>query len=124
MSCENWQVSLGGLSTTEECVSSALAFPQQSWDGYREFSESLRQMMGSAAGRGVSEGMEQVQAKFKDMRGVPLASKTTVSVMGRTTVTTTEVTEVRKGTIPASAWEVPSTFKKVESPMLKGLAAK
>lgn len=123
LACDDWRITLGSISTTDQCVSSAVPFPQQSWEGYREFSQSLQQMMG-AAGRGMSEGLQELQAKFKDMQGIPLASKTTISVLGRTTVTTTEVSEIRKGAIPASAWEIPAGYKKVDSPMLKGLAAK
>ena len=30
-----------------------------------------------------------------------------------------EVIEVRKGSIPASAWEIPAGYTKIENPMLK-----
>jgi hypothetical protein len=40
-------------------------------------------------------------------------------LMGKTSVTSTEVTEIRSGSIPASAWVLPAGYKKVDSPMLK-----
>ncbi len=116
--CETWTVSVGKISNSEECLAASVPYPQQAWDGYKEWSESLSQMMGSM---GMGQGMAEMQAKFKDMRGIPLSSRTTVSVLGRNTETTSEVTEIRKGPIPASAWETPAGFKKVESEMLKGL---
>jgi hypothetical protein len=56
---------------------------------------------------------------MRDMRGYPLAVSTTVGMMGRSMATSSEVVEVKRGPIPASAWEVPAGYKKVENPMLK-----
>ncbi len=117
--CETWSVSIGKISNTEECLAASVPYPQQAWDGYKEFAESMRQMMGSMA---MAPGMEEMQAKFKDMRGIPLSSRTSVSVLGRNSETTSEVTEIKKGPIPASVWEIPAGFKRVDSPLLKGLS--
>ena len=35
-----------------------------------------------------------------------------------------EVTEVKRGPIPASTWEIPAGYKKVESPMLQDPGAR
>jgi hypothetical protein len=35
---------------------------------------------------------------------------------------TTEVVEVKKGSIPASAWALPEGYRKVDNPMLKAAA--
>ena len=40
--------------------------------------------------------------------------------MGRPTTTTTEVVEIRRGPVPASAWQVPAGYTKVDNPMTKG----
>jgi hypothetical protein len=64
-----------------------------------------------------------MQQKMKALTGFPLATTVTTSVMGRATSMSTEVTEVRKGPIPASAWEVPAGYTKVENPLLKGFGA-
>jgi hypothetical protein len=53
------------------------------------------------------------------MRGFPLATSTTSSFMGRSVSTSSEVTEIKKGPIPASAWDVPAGYRKVDNPMFK-----
>lgn len=57
--------------------------------------------------------------EFKKVKGMTLASTTTVSVLGRTVTTTREATEVKTGPVPASAFEVPAGYKKVASPLSK-----
>jgi hypothetical protein len=42
--------------------------------------------------------------------------------MGRSSTAASEVVEVKKGAIPASAWEVPGGYRKVDNPMLKAAA--
>ena len=61
-------------------------------------------------------------AKMKEMRGYPLAASTSMTIMGRSSSSSSEVVEVKKGAIPASAWEVPAGYKKVDNPMLKAMA--
>ena len=60
-----------------------------------------------------------MQEKFKDMKGFPMASTSTTNVLGHSSTTSSEVTEVKRGPIPASAWQVPAGYRKVENPMLK-----
>jgi hypothetical protein len=58
---------------------------------------------------------------LKKMKGFPLAKTTTVDVMGHKSVTTSEVTEIKRSAISASAWEIPAGYTKVDNPMLKSL---
>ena len=62
---------------------------------------------------------EKMQEKFKTMRGFPLATTTESNIMGLASTTVSEVTEVKRGPIPASAWEIPAGYTKVDNPMLK-----
>jgi hypothetical protein len=39
--------------------------------------------------------------------------------MGRSTTNSQEVTEIKKGPIPATAWQIPAGYRQVESPMAK-----
>jgi len=119
--CENWTVSVGQMSKTEQCLTSELPLPVQAWDSYRDFAESMQSMM--AAGP-MAKGMAQMREKFKDMKGFPLAATHTTSVLGRTSKTSSEVTEVKRGPIPASAWQIPAGYKKVDNPMTKGIASR
>jgi hypothetical protein len=109
------------MSKTDECLSTELPLPTQTWAMYKEFAESMTAAM--AAMGPMAKGMSDMQAKMKDMKGYPLSRTTSVSMMGHSNTTTSEVTEVKKGAIPASAWEVPAGYTKVDNPMLKGMSA-
>jgi hypothetical protein len=118
--CDNWTVALGQISKTEQCMTTELPVPVQTWDAYRDFAEGMRSMMASMGPMG--KGMTDIAAKMKEMRGYPLATSTSSSFMGRSVNSSSEVVEVKKGAIPASAWEVPAGYKKVDNPMLKATA--
>ena len=108
------------MSKTEQCVTNELKFPPQAWEMYRKLADSMKSMMAAMGPMGAN--MDSMQEQFKKMKGFPLASKTTTSVMGRTTVTTNEVTDIKNGAIPATAFEVPAGYTKVENPMTKAMA--
>lgn len=118
--CENWIISIGQFSKTEECVSKDVKMPMRAWDAYKSLADAMKTMMSSMRMMGVD--MEKMQAQMKKINGIPLASKTTVSVMGRTSTNTTEVTAIRNGAIPDSAWAIPAGYTKTESPMTKAMA--
>jgi hypothetical protein len=117
--CENWTVTMGSISKTEQCMTSELPIPVTTWDAYRDFAEGMRGMMASMGPMG--KGMADLATKMKDMRGFPLATTTNVNVMGRSTNVVSEVVEVKKGAIPASAWAIPEGYRKVDSPMTKAM---
>jgi uncharacterized protein DUF4412 len=115
--CEDWKITIGVFSKTEECLTRDLQFPAQAWDMYKTFAESMKSMM--AAMGPMAANMEKMQEKFKSMKGYPLAATTTVNIMGNTTTTEREVTEIKRGPIPASLWEIPAGYRKVDNPMEK-----
>jgi hypothetical protein len=115
--CDNWVVTIGQFSRSEECVTSSLQLPVQAWEMYRHFSDSMKSAM--AAFGPMAKNAGKMQEEFKKMKGFPLANTTTVDVMGHKSVIATEVTEVRRGPIPASAWEVPAGYTKIDNPMLR-----
>jgi hypothetical protein len=117
--CTNWQVTMGQMSRTEQCMTTDLPFPVQSFDAYRDFAESMKSMV-SAMGP-MAKGMGEMQEKMKAMKGFPLASSSTVNVMGRSSSHGMEVVEVKTGAIPASTWALPAGYTKVESPMAKAM---
>jgi hypothetical protein len=120
--CENWTIAIGTLSRTDECLAEDIPIPPQIWEMYRGFAESLRTMMASFGPS--MRDISKIQEKFKDMKGFPLATTTTVTIMGNTTHTSSEVTDIRSGPIPASAWEMPAGYREVENPVLKALNRK
>jgi hypothetical protein len=107
--CENWKITMGQLSKIEECLTSELQFPAQAWEMYKGFAENLK---------AIRAAMQKMQEKFKTMRGYPLATTTEINIMGHSTTTVSEVTEVKRGPIPASVWEIPAGYTKVDNPML------
>jgi hypothetical protein len=117
--CENWKVTMGQFSTSEECLTNDLQFPAQAWTMYREFADSMKGMMGAMGP--MAKSVTTMQEQMKKMKGFSLATTTTVDVMGHKSVSTTEVTEIRRGPIPASAWEIPSDYTKVDNPVLKAM---
>jgi uncharacterized protein DUF4412 len=116
--CENWTLSFGQLSHTEQCLSTELPLPVQAWESYRDFANSMMGMVGAMGP--MAKGVSEMREKMKDMKGFPLAVTTTTSVMGKQSTTTTEVTEVKRGPIPASAWQIPAGYTKVDNPLVKG----
>jgi hypothetical protein len=117
--CETWEITMGEMSKTVECLSTELQIPVQAWEMYRSYADSLKSMM--AALGPMAKDIEKMQEKFKELKGYPMASETTIKVMGYSNRTTTEVIEVKKGSIPASAWEIPAGYTKIENPMLRAL---
>jgi hypothetical protein len=114
--CENWIVTIGEFSRQETCVSTQIPIPVAVFDAQKSFASSMSAMMGPMA-----KSMGGLWEKFKEMKGIPLYSTDTVKVLGKTTTSTTEVTEIKKGPIPASAFAVPADYKQTESPMAKAL---
>ncbi len=106
--CENWVVSFGEMVHVDECVTTQLPFPTPAFNAMERYAKAM-----SAIAPG-AKGMVEVQAKFKEMKGVPVYHHSTSKVMGKTITETSEVVEVKKGPIPAAAWEIPKGFKKVE----------
>ena len=113
-SCENWVVTMGTFSRTESCVTKDVVLPAKAWEGFQAFGNRMRAMAGP-----MSKMIDQMQEKMKPMSGLALASTTTTTVLGRSNTTSTEVTEIKKGPVPASAWELPAGYKQTESPMAR-----
>jgi Domain of unknown function (DUF4412) len=116
--CENWTLAVGQLSRTEQCMTMELPLPMQAWESYRDFASSMTGMMGAMGP--MAKGLSEMREKMKDMKGFPMAVTTTTSIMGKQSTTTTEVTDVKRGPIPASAWQVPAGYTKIDNPLVKG----
>jgi len=59
----------------------------------------------------------QMAEKMKQIEGYPLAQTTRMSMMGHAIETSREATAVTKGAIPASTFEIPAGYKKVDAPL-------
>ena len=76
--------------------------------------ERLRNLMNPAM-----KGMGNAAEEFKKIQGFPLASTSTVKVLGKTVETTKEATEVKTSPVDPSVFAIPAGYKKIESPMAK-----
>ncbi len=108
--CEPYTIAMGEAIRLELWTTTALHPPAQMFDARRAMVPPSNPM---------SQRFEKLFAEMKKIGGYPLAETTTMSVMGKSLVTSTEATEVKKGAIPASAFQVPAGFKRVESPYRK-----
>ena len=59
--------------------------------------------------------------EMKKMKGFPLATSTTMSMGPMQIESSSEATEVKTSAIPASTFDIPNDFKKIDSPMSKML---
>jgi hypothetical protein len=76
--------------------------------------------MAMMANNPMVKGFGQLAEKMKELEGITLADKTSVSMMGRGFESSREATEVRTGPIPASDLDVATIatgYKKVKSPL-------
>jgi len=117
--CDNWTVTMGQMSRSEQCVTNDLKFPAQSWEMYRSYANSLKSMM--AAMGPMAKAMESMREQYKKMKGFPLANTTTTTIIGRKSVSSSEVTAIKTGPIAASVWEIPAGYTKVDNPTMKAL---
>jgi len=117
--CEEWLISMGAMMTMTECVTSDLKYPVQTWAALADFNQSMRKSMGGMAGSAKSG--EDFAEKMKSIKGFPVATSTTVDAGMMKTTTASEVASVSHASIPASTWDVPAGFTKVENPMMKSM---
>ena len=62
-------------------------------------------------------GFEKVIEEMQKVKGVPVLSVNTVSVMGNNVVSRTELLDYSEGDAPAGTFEVPEGYKKVDMGM-------
>jgi len=117
--CEEWVIKMNDFTTMKECVTSELQYPVHAFDAYKAYGESTRKMMSGFGA--MSKSATEYGEKMKAIKGYPVSASMKMEIMGQKTTTESEVIEVRKGSIPASAWEVPAGYTKIENPMLKAL---
>jgi len=111
--CNEYNLSWGAAMTQVMCSTTAIALPfdlVQLRKLMTSSNPSMARMMGN---------METLTKEMEQIKGLPIAETTTLQMMGKPMVTTKEATEIKKGPIPASAFEVPAGYKKVESPLAK-----
>lgn len=99
--------------TMETCNTKDLSWPAQIWDA------RVAMTGGGMAGNPMGQRFQKMFDEMKKAEGFPVSEVTTMKLMGKSMVTTREVTEVKKGAIPESVFAVPAGYKKVDSPYAK-----
>jgi hypothetical protein len=118
--CQDYTVAMGQAMTTKICATTALQFPAPNVD-YRKF-QSFAGSAATMANNPMFKGMAKMADEMKKIQGFTLAETAKMSMMGRSFDSSKEATEVKKGAVSASAFDVASIakgYKKVEHPMAK-----
>ncbi len=116
--CEEWVITMSAYSTMKECVTSEVKFPKHAYEAFKSFGESMR---GSSPFASLAKSGEGLSEKMKAIKGFPVATTSTTDIMGNKTTIESEVIEISHASIPASTWEVPAGYTKIENPMLKAM---
>lgn len=117
--CDNWTVSIGQMSKTEECLTTELKFPAQTYERYKNYMDSMKSLMSSMGP--MAKNFDSMREQMQKLKGYPIATASSTTIMGRHSTTTSEVTEVKRGPIPSSAWAIPAGYTQVESPIKQAL---
>lgn len=104
---QQYQLTMGDSMAFDLWAAPGLAAPHQYFDARKAQYVSMGPM-----GKRFARMFEEM----KKIEGFPLATSMSMKMMGVKQETTTEATEVKKGAIPAAAFEVPSGYKKKDSP--------
>lgn len=117
-SCQPYVLSLGADPETapmkmETCNTKELTWPAEVWDARVAMSG------GGMANSTMGQRFQKMFDEMKKVEGFAVSEVTTLRMMGKSMVTSREVTEVKKGAIPATVFAVPAGYKKVDSPYAK-----
>jgi hypothetical protein len=82
--------------------------------------DSVHSMMASMGP--MAKNFESMQEQMKKLKGYPISTTTSMNIMGRRSSTTNEVTAVKYGPIPPSAWTIPAGYTKTDSPMKQAMS--
>lgn len=117
-SCQDYTIAMGQTMTTKLCATTALAFPIPKADA-QKFA-SFATSAGMMAQNPMFKGLSKVADEMKKVEGVTIAESTSLKMMGRNMDSSKEATEIKKGPIPASAFDLATIakgYKKVPNPM-------
>jgi len=118
--CQDYAVAMGQTMTTKICATTALQFPAPNVD-YRKF-QSFAGSAATMANNPMFKSMGKMADEMKKIEGFTIAESTSMKMMGRSMDSSKEAVEIKKGPIPASAFDVAAIakgYKKVAHPVTK-----
>jgi uncharacterized protein DUF4412 len=107
---EHWVMDMGDALHFDVWAAPALEVPTQ----YYEARKSMYAAMGPMGPR-----FQKMVEEMRKVKGFPLATRVSAKMAMVKMNTLTEATEVKRGPIPASAFEVPAGYTKKEAPFKK-----
>jgi hypothetical protein len=111
---QQYTITVGESMKTDLWTTTALQFP---FDPARF--RKMATFSTSVAANPMMKNAARMAEKVKEVPGFPLAESTTMKMMGRTTETSREAVEVKKGPVSAGVFAIPPGYKQVESPILR-----
>jgi len=106
--CEHWSLEIGDALELDFWAAPALTPPSRYFDGRRILAVTTGPM-------GVL--FDKAFEELKKVKGYPLSMATIIRTPMSRMEVDEEATEVKKGAIPASTFQVPAGYKKVKSPL-------
>jgi hypothetical protein len=88
---------------------------------YKKF-QSFASSAGALANNPMLKGMSKLADEMKKIEGITIAEATSVKMMGKSMDSAREAIEIKKGAIPASAFDVATIakgYKKVPHPVTR-----
>jgi hypothetical protein len=108
--CERWSLQIGDPLEVEFWAAPSLHPPARYYDGRRLQSIAMGPM---------GPIFQKMYDELKKVKGYPLSTTTIIRTPFSRTESTEKATEVRKGAIPASMFQVPAGYKRVKPPFEK-----
>lgn len=109
-SCDDYLVTLGEMMKETICATTAVQTPISA----SQFYDAQTAIFGSNP---MTKRLAPLVEQMKKIEGLPLAQEMDTSFGGMHIKSVTEATEVRSGAIPASTFDIPPGYAKVDSPM-------
>ena len=115
--CQDYTLAMGQAMTMKMCATTALQYPMD----YRKF-QALAGSAAAMANNPMFKGMGKMVEEMKKIEGLTIAESTSMKMMGRSSESSREAVEIKKGPIPAAAFDVAALtqgYKKVPHPVTK-----
>ncbi len=115
--CQDYTLAMGQAMSMKMCATTALQYPMD----YRKF-QALAGSWATMANNPMFKGMGKMVEEMKKIEGMTIAESTSMKMMGRSSETSREAVEIKKGPIPASAFDVAALtpgYKQVAHPVTK-----
>jgi hypothetical protein len=113
--CQDYTLAMGQAMSTKVCATTALQYPMD----YRKY-QALAGSAAAMANTPLFKGMGKMVDEMKKIEGFTIAESTSMKMMGRSMDSSKEAVEIKRGPIPAAAFDVAAItkgYKRVAHPV-------